>query len=78
VKGKMANGVDISSNTFYKRTPTFQTSPPVRHCVPSHFNWTVPELKCTVIFRMHCISVLFLVSYVFNPRGLSSCFIKKI
>ena len=24
------------------------TSPPVRHRVPSHFNWTLPELRCTM------------------------------
>jgi hypothetical protein len=22
------------------------TSPPVRHCVPSHFNWTLPAASC--------------------------------
>jgi len=34
--------MDIISSTFYKLTATFQTSPPVRHRVPSHFNWTLP------------------------------------
>jgi len=34
--------VDITSTTFYKCTATFRISPPVRHRVPSHFNWTLP------------------------------------
>ena len=49
--------MDITSNTFYKCSATFQTSPPMRHHVPSHFNWTLLQPKCTVTFQTHCISV---------------------
>jgi len=52
VKGKLANGVDITYSAFYKCTETFRTSPPVRHGVPSHFNWTLPQPKCTATFRI--------------------------
>ena len=47
----------IPSNTFYKCTANFRNSPPVRHRVPSHFNWTLPQRKCTATFRTQCIRV---------------------
>ena len=55
MKGKLANGVDITSSTFYKCTATFRTSSPVLHRVPSQFNWTLPYPKCPATFRTHCI-----------------------
>ena len=69
---------------IYKCTETFRTSPPLRHRVPSHFNWTLPQPKCTATFRTHCVCV-----YIYKTlrnfqqfcnmqetKTLSHCFIK--
>jgi len=31
---------------------------PVCHRVPSQFDWTLPQPKCTATFRTHCIKQL--------------------
>ena len=61
---------------YWLHTPSTNfpsTSPPMRHSVPSHFNWSLQTCKPGLVQSLHVVHT---ASYNKNPVILLVCFVK--